>query len=80
MAVFFAIFYINTSEELRILARPVFPYAIDLLSLSSPICLLITSPTVRKKYLHFYGLPSISISLIRQSASKVGPSKLLTLT
>ncbi|KAH7717775.1 hypothetical protein AAVH_14762, partial [Aphelenchoides avenae] len=42
MAFFWAIFHLNTSEELRILARPVFPDAIDLLSLSSPICLLVT--------------------------------------
>ncbi|KAH7701482.1 hypothetical protein AAVH_31383 [Aphelenchoides avenae] len=32
------------------------PYVIDLLSLSGPLCLLVTSKSVRKRYLEFFGL------------------------
>ncbi|KAH7722079.1 hypothetical protein AAVH_10381 [Aphelenchoides avenae] len=44
------------SEVGQAIVKASLPYVIDLLSLSGPLCLLVTSKTIRSRYLKFYGL------------------------
>ncbi|KAI1732495.1 serpentine type 7TM GPCR chemoreceptor srv domain-containing protein [Ditylenchus destructor] len=54
-----------------------YPYLIDLLCLAGPICLFLTSNTLRIRYLKFYGFrkknPTSDTSMSRIAPSKVKP-------
>ncbi|KAH7680406.1 hypothetical protein AAVH_41219 [Aphelenchoides avenae] len=56
IAAYYVVYTLATSPTLQFIAQSAVVYVVDLLTLSGPVCLFITSRTVRHGFLEFYGL------------------------